>query len=162
MQRRIESSDGEFSFLGFLFGIGVPSSLLSSCPSPPPLNLLLPLAAILLWKLQPKGPQESRFGASSQMGSWLELNSSNLVHTSSQLASRLPKERDVVGKAGYSLRGKRDFQVGKGVLVPLMSFDNMGLKEISKDGNMIGSIWRRLGSLVLVMKRPIPLLIVLL
>ncbi|GKV47795.1 hypothetical protein SLEP1_g54657 [Rubroshorea leprosula] len=84
--------------------------------------------------------QESCFGASPPMGSWWGWNLANLVHINSRLASRLLKKREAVGKAGYGLCGKPDFQVSKGALVPLMSFDSMGLKRIGRDENMIGSI----------------------
>ncbi|GKV08810.1 hypothetical protein SLEP1_g20387 [Rubroshorea leprosula] len=113
--------------------------------------------------------QESHFGVSPHMRSWQESNLVNLVHINSRSVRQLAKERDAVGKASYGRRGKPDFQANKRALVPLMSFDNMGLKRIDKDGNMIGSIrrqlrgiQRQLGGLVLVRRRPIPLLVVLL
>ncbi|GKV15821.1 hypothetical protein SLEP1_g26570 [Rubroshorea leprosula] len=65
---------------------------------------------------------------------------------------------DAVGKAGYDLCGKLDFQANKGALVPLMSVESMGMKRIGKDVNMIGSIWRRLG-ILLLRRRLTPLLV---
>ncbi|GKV03852.1 hypothetical protein SLEP1_g16094 [Rubroshorea leprosula] len=55
----VESSGNRFSSLRFLFSKGVPSLLLSSYSSLPPLDLLLHLVNVLLWKLQPKEPQGS-------------------------------------------------------------------------------------------------------
>ncbi|GKV52361.1 hypothetical protein SLEP1_g58949, partial [Rubroshorea leprosula] len=122
-------------------------------PSLPPLDLLLSLVVVLLWKLQPKGPQGNGFLGFLEFTSVdfrrlrLELilsgsNLVNLIQTNSRSTSQSSKERDAISKASYGLCGKLDFQVGKGTLVSLMSFDSMGLKRIDKDGNMIESIWR--------------------
>ncbi|GKV18224.1 hypothetical protein SLEP1_g28639 [Rubroshorea leprosula] len=71
--------------------------------------------------------QESHFGASLQIGS----SRGRILQISFTLIldhSQLSKERDAVGKAGYGLCGKLNFQAGKRGLVSLMSFDRGSAK----------------------------------